>query len=199
MQENDFHYIELFTLKCAVIKKDVNDVLNHLSISSKRSSLEKETDILISGYLDQINYEIINNADRMADFYKVFFALENDIRNLVEETLETEHPDNWWQVCVPQHVRDNAQKNIDREASEGLPPRSSRNIEYTTFGELNDIIKENWNKFSGIFSSVSKNRVLRVLSRLNHARGPIAHCNYLPEEEAVRLKLAIQDWYKLME
>ncbi|WP_269078899.1 Swt1 family HEPN domain-containing protein, partial [Novosphingobium resinovorum] len=95
--------------------------------------------------------------------------------------------------------KENAQKNVDREASEGLPPRSNRLIEYTTFGELNDIVKENWNSFSGIFSSVSKNRVLRVLVRLNHARGPIAHCNFLPEEEAVRMKLAIRDWYKLME
>lgn len=135
----------------------------------------------------------------MAEFYKVFFALENDIRSLVEETLESEFGGYWWHECVPQSVRENAKKNTDREASEGLPPRSNREIDYTTFGELNDIIKENWESFSGIFSSVSKNRVLRVLVRLNHARGPIAHCNFLPEEESVRLKLAIQDWYKLME
>ncbi|WP_426290869.1 Swt1 family HEPN domain-containing protein [Sphingomonas sp. TWP1-3-1] len=122
-----------------------------------------------------------------------------DPRNLVEETLQSERGDEWWSNAVPQSVRENAQKNIDREASEGLPPRSTRPIEYTTFGELNDIIKENWTSFSGIFSRVSKNRVLRVLIRLNHARGPIAHSNLLPEEEAVRLKLAIRDWYKLME
>ncbi|KHA63778.1 hypothetical protein NI18_13655 [Sphingomonas sp. Ant20] len=191
--------IELFILKSAVITRELNRVMSTLKVTNVRSALERETDTLISGYIDQINFEIVSNAERMAEFYKVFFALENDIRNLVEETLQSERGDEWWSNAVPQSVRENAQKNIDREASEGLPPRSTRPIEYTTFGELNDIIKENWTSFSGIFSRVSKNRVLRVLIRLNHARGPIAHSNLLPEEEAVRLKLAVRDWYKLME
>jgi hypothetical protein len=38
-----------------------------------------------------------------------------------------------------------------------------------------------------------------VVNRLDLVRGPIAHCNSLPEEEAIRLKLAIRDWKKLME
>lgn len=191
--------IQLFVIQAAVIRHDLNSVLNQLRVANQRSALERETDSLISGYLSQIDFQIIHDSERMADFYKVFFALENDIRNLVEETLEADFGDDWWSSRAPQQVQENAQRNIEREASEGLPPRSTRNIEYTTFGELNEIIKDNWENFSGLFSSVSKNRVLRVLSRLNQARGPIAHCNYLPEEEAVRLKLAIQDWYKLME
>jgi hypothetical protein len=191
--------IELFVLKAAVITYDLNKVMSHLSVSNFRSNLERETDSLISGYLGQIDFNIVSRAERMSEFYKVFFALENDIRDLVEETLQSEFGDDWWNTQVPQLVRENAQRNVDREASEGLPPRSTRMIEYTTFGELSEIIKENWESFSGLFSSVSKNRVLRVLSRLNHARGPIAHCNHIPEEESVRLKLAIQDWYKLME
>lgn len=191
--------VELFALKAAVIRQDLNRVMSTLRVVNIRSSLEVETDVLISNYIDQIDHNIVLSAERMSEFYKVFFALENDIRNMVEETLLAEHGGSWWTDAVPQNVRENAQRNIDREASEGLPPRSNRQIEYTTFGELNDIIKDNWTSFSGIFSSVSKNRVLRVLARLNHARGPIAHSNLLPEEEAVRLKLAIRDWYKLME
>lgn len=191
--------IELFVLKSAVIRQELNKTMSSLRVANTRSALEKETDSLISGYISQINYETLQNADRMADFYKVFFALENDIRDMVEETLENQFGLGWWDQCAPQQVRENTKKNIDREAPEGLPPRSDRHIEYSTFGELNDIIKDNWESFSGIFSSVSKNRVLRVLIRLNHARGPIAHSNFLPEEESVRLKLAIRDWYKLME
>lgn len=191
--------LELFILKCPVIRHELNKVMSQMRISNTRSSLERETDSLISGYVSQIDFKTLQNAERMADFYKVFFALENDIRDMVEETLENQFGIEWWENCAPQQVRENTRRNIEREASEGLPPRSDRQIEYTTFGELNDIIKENWDAFSGIFSSVSKNRVLRVLIRLNHARGPIAHSNFLPEEEAVRLKLAIRDWYKLME
>jgi hypothetical protein len=191
--------IELFVLKGATIRHQLNQTLAHLSVSNVRSPLEIVTDSLVTDYVNQIDYRIVHNASRMADFYKVFFALENDIRDLVEETLFEQFGENWWEANVPQSVRDNCKKNVDREASEGLPPRSNRLIEYTTFGELSEIIRENWESFSGIFSNASKNRVLRVLARLNHARGPIAHCNLLPEEESVRLKLAIRDWYKLME
>jgi len=135
----------------------------------------------------------------MSEFYKLFYALENDMRDLIESTVADSKGVNWWQESVPQAVRENVQKNYDREASEGLPPRSDRLIDYTTFGELGEIVKENWEAFSGMFSNATRNRVLRVINRLNLVRGPIAHCNFLPEEEAIRLKLAIRDWYKLME
>src|SRR3546814_11709811 len=93
----------------------------------------------------------------------------------------------WWDTWVPQAVRDNVKKNHEREASEGLPPRSDRLIDYTTFGELGHIVQENWDVFPGMFSNATRNRVLRVINGLNLARGPIAHCNFLPQVEAIRL------------
>lgn len=191
--------IEHFVLKGATIRQDLNRVLSRLSVSNSRSQLEVVTDGLVTEYLKQIDFRTVKNAERMSDFYQIFFVLENDIRDMVEETLAGQFGEDWWIKSVPQSVKENCQKNVDREASEGLPPRSNRLIEYTTFGEMSEIIKDNWDSFSGIFSNASKNRVLRVLARLNHARGPIAHCNLLVEEESVRLKLAIRDWFKLME
>ena len=151
----DLSKIHLFILNCAAIQYELDSAMKKLRVRNERSSLEIETDILISEYISQIDYEAVFNAERMAEFYKVFFAVENDIRALVEDTLEALFGADWWQAKVPQGVRENVQRNVDREAGEGLPPRSSRLIEYTTFGELNDIIKDNWESFSGIFSSVS--------------------------------------------
>lgn len=197
MTANDL--IELFMLKNAVATGDLRKNIRNLKIENVKSNIEVVTDALVHDYLQQVDYEIIRDAERMSEFYKIFYALENDIRNFIEGALEESKGDKWWEECVPQVVRDNARKNQEREASEGLPPRSERLIEYTTFGELGEIVRENWELFSGMFSNASKNRVLRVLNRLNLVRGPIAHCNFLPEEEAIRLKLAVRDWYKLME
>lgn len=72
-------------------------------------------------------------------------------------------------------------------------------IDYITFGHLGEIIKANWDIFAGIFPNCQIERLEKVMSRLNIARGPIAHCGYLPEDEVVRLKLAIRDWYALAE
>ncbi|MGF7053498.1 uncharacterized protein YeeX (DUF496 family) [Bosea sp. OAE752] len=191
--------IELFVLKNAVVTAELRKISRQFRIENVKSNIELVTDSLVSDYLQQVDFEIIKDADRMSEFYKIFYALENDIRNLIDGALEDSKGKNWWDTSVPQAVQENARKNQDREASEGLPPRSDRLIDYTTFGELGEIVKENWDIFSGMFSNASKNRVLRVINRLNLVRGPIAHCNFLPEEEAIRLKLAVRDWYKLME
>lgn len=195
----DLESVRLFLLQNAVITKGVRSTFVEQRLVSSRGALEAQADSLVENYLRQIDLQTIADADRMSEFYKLFYALENDIRELLEQTLFENIGVDWWNKAVPQVVRENAKKNADRESSEGLPPRSDRLIDYTTFGELGEIIKDNWETFSGMFSNASKNRVLRVLSRLNLARGPIAHCNFLPEEEAIRLKLAVRDWYKLME
>ena len=191
--------VELFVLKNAVITKELRATFTSNHVGNARGALEAQADSLVNEYLRQVDFETLADAERMSEFYKLFYALENDIRDLIEATMIDTKGTDWWQTAVPQFVRDNAQKNSDREAAEGLPPRSERMLDYTTFGELGEILKENWDVFSGMFSNASRNRVLRVINRLNLVRGPIAHCNFLPEEEAIRLKLAVRDWYKLME
>ena len=191
--------IELFVLKNAAITQALRSLFVEKKIGGTRGALEVQADSLVADYLKQVDTETIADAERMSEFYKLFYALENDMRDLIASTVSEVKGDQWWDNAVPQAVRDNAQKNFDREAAEGLPPRSDRLIDYTTFGELGEIVKENWEIFSGMFSNATRNRVLRVINRLNLVRGPIAHCNFLPEEEAIRLKLAIRDWYKLME
>lgn len=192
-------FLELYMLKCSVITRDLAKVMGELSLIDERSEIERHTDSLVEGHLAQIDQSILIDARKMGEFYRIFYAIENDIRNLIEESMDSAFPSGWWDVHVPQALRDNVNKNKLREENEGIPPRSNRNIDYTTFGELGEIIKENWNAFSGIFSNASKGRVLRVINRLNLARGPIAHCGILPVEEIVRLKLTVRDWYSLME
>jgi hypothetical protein len=191
--------IELFVLKSAVITQSLRVAFTDQRVGNARGALEAQADSLVAEYLRQVNFETLRDAERMSEFYKLFYALENDMRDLIESTMIDSAGRDWWTTAVPQAVRENAQKNYDREAAEGLPPRSDRLIDYTTFGELGEIVRENWDVFSGMFSNATRNRVLRVINRLNLVRGPIAHCNFLPEEEAIRLKLAIRDWYKLME
>jgi hypothetical protein len=74
--------------------------------------------------------------------------------------------------------------------------RSSDPIDFTTFGELGEIIKSNWDVFGAMFNSI---RALeKVLANLNTLRGPIAHCSPLAEDEVLRLQLSVRDWFRLM-
>jgi hypothetical protein len=190
--------VELFILKAAATNCQVREALQDPDIALVRSEIEHATDRLVEGHLEQVDATIRQNAERMAEFYKIFYILENDIRNLVDETLNDAISEEWWDSAVPQVVRDSVRRNIDRESDEGLIARSDREIDYTNFGELGEIIKANWNSFAGIFANTNINGVQRVIKKLNLARGPIAHCNLLLEDEVVRLKLTVRDWYKLM-
>lgn len=89
------------------------------------------------------------------------------------------------------------ENNKKREQDNGVTLRSSHPIDYTTFGELGEILKVNWDIFGATFNS--KRGVEKVLSSLNLLRGPIAHCAPLAEDEVLRLHLAVRDFYRLME
>lgn len=191
---------ELFTLKCAAIRADLIRVSEEHKVKAEKSDLESATDALIAPHMGQIDYQIRIAAERMAEFYQLFYMLENHIRRYVENVLdETYEDEQWWGKRVPENVRKYAKENKDRESREGLPPRSKNLIDYLTFGQLGEIIKVNWDVFAGLFPNCEIERLEKVVARLNLARGPIAHSGYLPEDEVVRLKLAIRDWFALAE
>jgi hypothetical protein len=193
------YVVELFLSKGSVLFKDLRATLPDQKLYDERSDLEIYTDALVERYLSQIDEGTRSDAVRMGDFYRMFYALENDIRDLIQGTMEEQFGANWWGDHVPEKIRSNAKSNKENEETEGIPPRSGRKIDYTTFGELGEIIKSNWAEFRGMFSNCSISRFERVIKRLNLARGAIAHSGMIDPEESVRLKLAIRDWYRLME
>jgi hypothetical protein len=131
----------------------------------------------------------------MARWYILFHLLENDIRELVRDTLEVKDA-RWWENCIPEPVRREVESNRNREKDFGFQPRSDDPLDYTTFGHLGDIIRENWDAFGGVLTSLKA--VGRVMATLNTLRGPIAHCGILAPDEVDRLKLSVKDWSRLV-
>jgi hypothetical protein len=188
--------IELFTMKCAVAETELRKRLAQFSTVDSAKNIRQRADDLES-YIKQFDVQNRQNAARMSFYYEIFYMLENDIRTLIVETMVSAHGDSWWLACVPQHVKEEATRNRKREAEAGVSPRSESDIDYITFGQLADIIKENWQHFAGMLSNLAA--VSRVLSALNMLRGTIAHCGVLAEDEVDRLKLAIKDWFRVLE
>jgi len=137
-------------------------------------------------------------AKSMAEHYEVFYCLEKSIRALVQDLMKEKFGDNWWEEKVDEEVRKGVEKNIQREEDSGFTIRSEEKIDYTTFGELSQIVNKNWVAFENLFKR-GQRAFQRIMNNLNQLRGPIAHCSPLADDEIVRLELTVKDWFRLME
>ncbi|RXT28234.1 hypothetical protein B5P46_05360 [Rhizobium leguminosarum] len=190
------HTIELFLLKCAVIESGLRDALEEHNPGARRRG-GTFIDERMEPFIKQFELANRNNASKMSMYYEVFYMLENDIRRLIIDTMETAHGAGWWDTHVPQAVRDEVKKNRDREDQAAWTMRSNALIDYSTFGQLADIMRANWSDFAGMLRGVDS--MNRVLHGLNMLRGTIAHCGVLADDEVDRLQMSIRDWFRVLE
>jgi len=183
--------IKLFGMSHSLLESDLDKVEDKLKVELNRDIKEDKDEI----YYPQFSQLLRNEAAEMGMHYELFYCLEKSIRSLVAETLESEFGENWWDSQIKQDIKDNVKKNIQREIDSGITLRSENEIDYTTFGELGEIVKKNQGSFP-IFSSFKA--FSKIMHSLNVLRGPIAHCCALAEDEIVRLKLTVKDWFRLM-
>lgn len=184
-----------FAMTSQLIENDLDQIEQERDLSLGR--LHRQTIDHDDSYYPQIEQAIRDEAAAMAPHYETFYSLEKTVRRLISDTLAAADP-NWWSSeRVPTSVRSNAEGSQKKEIDSGVTPRSDETIDFCTFGELSDIIKTNWDVFASIFSS--QKAVEKVMGNLNTLRGPIAHCSPLADDEVVRLKLTVRDWFRLMQ
>lgn len=187
--------LKLFFLSHSLVRADLDAVEKaHVVELGHRGSVESPS---ADPHYLQFASALRAEAASMAAHYEIFYCLENSIRELVSSQLNASKGATWWDNCVSQVVKDNVAKNLEREREAGVTLRSADPIDYTTFGELGEIIQSNWESFGDTFRS--KRALSKVLTGLNLLRAPIAHCAPLAEDEIVRLQLSLRDWFRLME
>lgn len=171
------------------IEKKYDISLGHVKTKSKSRKFSE---------YEQFEADLRKEAARMSEFYEVFYCLENSIRKLVADVMIEAEGADWWdsERVDDDRIRKKANASRKKEIDSGITPRSDNLIDYTTFGELAQLITDNWDLFDPIFQS--KTAVSNVTNQLNLLRGPIAHCTATDELEQDRLNLAVKTWFKIM-
>ena len=186
--------IRSFGMSTLMIESEIRQLERSLDINLGHRDRAK--DAIDQTYYPQFSERLREEAARMTTHYAIFYCLENTIRNLIAQRLKDVGGAAWWDQCVPEVVRKNAEGNRKKELQSGVTPRSDDLIDYTNFGDLGEIIKANW----AVFDMFSEQRAVeRVLNNLNTLRAPIAHCKALADDEVMRLHLSLRDWFRLME
>ncbi|MBZ9572372.1 hypothetical protein KJA15_03515 [Patescibacteria group bacterium] len=144
---------------------------------------------------DLFEHEILKKAEKMADFYILYFSLENSVRKLITDVLSERQGPEWWDEKVPDGVKGEVKKRQKQEQETAMSIRSDDPLAYANFGELIDIFNANWSDFSDILRS--QKSVQEVLSQFNRIRNVIAHSCELNDDEIIRFKLLIKDWLRI--
>jgi hypothetical protein len=188
--------LKLFGITSQLLEHDLDRVEREQGIDLQRGHKARlEAD---QSYYPQIETAIRAEAAAMAPHYEVFYSLEKTIRRFVRDSIEAEEGTDWWDTAsVPPKIKTDVEDRKKREIDTGMTPRSDDPLDFTTFGELGEIIKTHWEIFGSVFSS--QKAVERVMGMLNSLRGPVAHCSPLAEDEVLRLQLSVRDWFRLME
>lgn len=195
INQNPLSKIKLFCLANAMIEHHLDQTEENLEIDLGRK--EKE-EIKKKDFYLQFDSEFRNEAKLMAEHYEVFYCLEKSIRRLVQQLMQEKFGEDWWEKKVDEELKKNVAKNIQREEDSGFTIRSEEKIDYTTFGELTQIVTKNWDAFESLFKR-GQRAFQKIMNNLNQLRGPIAHCSPLAQDEIVRLELTVKDWFRLME
>ena len=191
---NDFtleKQLKIFTMQNLLLETDlINLEKSGIEIGHIRSLQKQE---LVD--TDLFESDILKQARRMADFYVLYYSIENSIRRLISETLSEKYGGNWWELRAPDGVKKNVKELQEKEKDSPLTIRSDDPLTYTNFGELIDIFNHNWDDFSDIIRS--KKAMQETLSKLNQLRGIVAHSCELKEDEITRFELLIKDWLRI--
>jgi hypothetical protein len=188
---------KLFHITQSLISTELIEVERSFGVELDASRVEDADAGHDEVYYPQFSAAVRKEAASMARHYETFYCLETSIRELVSTVLNSSVGSEWWAKAVPDGVKINVATNITREEEAGITLRSPEPIDYTTFGELATIIEHNWDLFADTFNN--KKALVKILAGLNLLRGPIAHCCPLAEDEILRLRLAVRDWFRLME
>jgi energy-converting hydrogenase A subunit M len=139
--------------------------------------------------------DILQEARKMADFYQLYYSLENSIRRLISERLSEKYGATWWKDKVPGGVQKNVDEKQKEERDTIMSIRSDDPLDYTNFGELIDIFNANWSDFSDTLRSPKA--MQGILSQFNKIRNVVAHSCALNEDEITRFKLLVKDWFRI--
>ena len=139
--------------------------------------------------------DILQEAQRMADFYVIYYALENSIRRLISERLSEKHGPRWWKDTVPEGVRNEVAKKQKDEMDSIMSIRSEDPLAYTNFGELISIFDTNWKDFSDTLRSQKAMQL--IFAQFNKIRNTVAHSCELNDDEITRFKLSVKDWFRI--
>lgn len=143
--------------------------------------------------IDELEEEFVIKAQKMAIVYTAICAFENSVRKFVSKKLLEVHGEDWWENKVTEGIRKKPQTRKEQEDKiRWHTPRGDSIINYTEFGDLVSIIRNNWADFEPHI--VSQEWAEQIVKTLERSRNVIMHSGELVNHDIERVGTYIRDW-----
>lgn len=143
--------------------------------------------------LDLLDDECVESAKLMATVYTAIAAFENMVRQFVVKILMEHEGEDWWEKCVPEKIRKNAEgRKVDEEKIKWHTHRGDSMINYVDFGDLASIMLKNYEWFEVYIVSIDWAR--QIFQTLERSRNVIMHSGILGRRDVERIGTNIRDW-----
>lgn len=137
-----------------------------------------------------------NDSIEMARLYAIIHCFENEIRDLIRETLTENEGLSWWD-SLPKKMKDHAESRQKAALKDSwLEGEKSDLLGFIDFGMLASIMIEKWTYFSNLIPT--QHWLNQRMDELEKARHFIAHNRMLLPSEFQRIYMYISDWNRVM-
>ena len=151
---------------------------------------------LLSESLSPFSISRRNKALEMARLYSVLHCFENEIRELIRETLSENEGLDWW-TKLPNKIKSHAESRQETAFKDSwLEGEKEDLLGFIDFGMLASIIIEKWQYFTSIIPS--QHWLKQRMEELEKTRNFIAHNRMLLPSEFQRVYMYIADWNRVI-
>jgi hypothetical protein len=137
-----------------------------------------------------------SDALEMSRLYALLFCFENEVRDLIRDTLLEKIGATWWDT-IPQKAKQHAENRKEAaEKDSWLEGEKSDLLGFLDFGMLAVIIIEKWIHFEHLIPS--QHWLKQRMDELEKCRNFIAHNRMLLPSEFQRIYMYIADWNRVI-
>jgi len=151
---------------------------------------------LLSEALAPFSVQRRNRALEMARLYAVLHCFENEVRNLIRETLQEKEGADWLDKVPIKIKQFGEQRQADAIKDSWLEGEKQDVLGFVDFGHLASIIVDKWQHFEDLIPS--QHWLKQRMDEMEKARNFIAHNRTLLPSEFQRMYMYIADWNRVI-
>lgn len=141
--------------------------------------------------------EKVSEAKRMGEIYPYIYVLENSVRELIKNTLESVHGTSWWDNCASTETKKKASDRTDKQGkSRYYGAKAPHPIYLVDLDDLRNLMIRNWTDMEPKLPKLPSTQawVINILQMIEETRNIIAHDNPISKDDELKLKVNFKDW-----